>query len=145
METTELIQIVKETLAKDFVNWMPLMKRVDKDPVDIDAPCKEEGCTLLQWALENDANQAASIAITLGASVNAKGFGKFDCTPLDIAARRGNETCCSSSSPITTPPARGHRRTLTSLVLSPTRYAPMAVCRSSITASDSRDQAESCA
>ncbi len=90
MDTRELIEIFK-TLGKKPENRFLISKRIEKENLNLDAPCPEHGWTLLQWALENDDDEAASFAIQLGASINARGHGRYDCTPLDIAARKNNE------------------------------------------------------
>ena len=92
METKQLIELVTDVLAKEWVDWRPVIERIEEESVDIDAPCSEKGWTLLQWALESDNNQVASFAISRGASINAKGKADYDCTPLDVAVRKGNDT-----------------------------------------------------
>ncbi len=91
METKNIIDLISEVLSKDWTDWRPVVKAIETNNFDIDAPCKSDGWTLLQWALEHDHDQAASFVIARGASINAKGVGKFDCTPLDVAVRKGND------------------------------------------------------
>ena len=91
MDTKQLIELVADALAGNFVDWRQVATKLDSSDFDIDTPCDTKGWTLLQWALEHDNNQAASFAISRNASINAKGIGDFDCTPLDIAVRKGND------------------------------------------------------
>ena len=91
MDTQQLIELVTSAQSGEFVDWRPVAKRLDSTDFHIDTPCSTNGWTLLQWALEHDDNQTASFAIARGASIDAKGTGSFDCTPLDVAVRKGND------------------------------------------------------
>ena len=91
MKTNDVIELISEVNAREPLDWRPAVEAIQKEGFDIDQPCSSEGWTLLQWALEKGEDRVASFAIARGASINARGTGKFDCTPLDVAVRKAND------------------------------------------------------
>ena len=90
MDTDQLIELITVAQSREFVDWRPVVKQIELG-FQLDTPSETHGWTLLQWAIEHGHNQAAHFAIARGASINAIGTGKFACTPLDIAVRKGND------------------------------------------------------
>lgn len=105
--TTKLIEALFQGVQVKPPDFREVAKLLRTNP-NIDAPCSLTGMTLLQSTIQRKDPLGLLFCIARGASINARGIGKYDCLPLDLAASCGNnrvidilaERNAQSSSPV---------------------------------------------